>query len=59
MNFFKINDKIKRKNFKNNKNNENNINLFIYKRQFLILLNIIYMNKYDIAFLKINFINLL
>ena len=54
-----MNNKIEKKNFKNNKNNENNIDLFIYKRQFLILLNIIYINKYDITFLKINFINLL
>ena len=54
-----MNNKIEKKIFKNNKNNENNINLFIYKHQFLTLLNIIYINKYNVTFLKINFINLL
>ena len=53
-----MNDEIEKKDFKNNKNNENDIDLFIYKRQFLILLNIIYINKYNVIFLKINFINL-
>ena len=54
-----MNNEIEKKKFKNNKNSENDINLFIHKRQFLILLNIIYINKYNVAFLKINLINLL